>query len=128
MKTLQSKIAIVLLATTVFFNANAEDKKLEKNEATTTSNSILNYKMMNLNIGMYEVGKVNSLKLNLSLTKDSGKTATVKLMNENGNVLSEERISKKALDIISDMISLQSKLVNISSKSLTVNMLLPKKL
>ena len=77
MKTLQSKIAIVLLATTVFFNANAEDKKLEKNEATTTSNSILNYKMMNLNIGMYEVGKVNSLKLNLSLTKDSGKTATV---------------------------------------------------
>ena len=67
MKTLQSKIAIVLLATTVFFNANAEDKKLEKNEATTTSNSILNYKMMNLNIGMYEVGKVNSLKLNLSL-------------------------------------------------------------
>ena len=30
MKTLQSKIAIVLLATTVFFNANAEDKKLEK--------------------------------------------------------------------------------------------------
>jgi hypothetical protein len=96
MKTLQSKIAIVLLATTVFFNANAEDKKLEKNEATTTSNSILNYKMMNLNVGMYEVGKVNSLKLNLSLTKDSGKTATVKLMNENGNVLSEERISKKA--------------------------------
>lgn len=96
MKTLQSKIAIALLATTVFFNANAEDKKLEKNEAATTSNSILNYKMTNLNVGMYEVGKVNSLILNLSLTKDSGKTATVKLLNENGNILSEERISKKA--------------------------------
>jgi hypothetical protein len=96
MKTLQSKIAIALLVTTVFFNANAEDKKLEKNEAATTSNSILNYKMTNLNVGMYEVGKVNSLILNLKLTKDAGKTANVKLMNEKGEVLSEERISKKA--------------------------------
>jgi len=96
MKTLQSKITIALLATTVFFNANAEDKKLEKNEAATTSNLVLNYKMTNLKVGMYEVGKVNSLKLNLSFTKDAGKTATVKLMNENGTVLSEERISKKA--------------------------------
>ena len=96
MKTLQSKIAIVLLATTVFFNANAEDKKLEKNEATATSKSILNYKMSKLKLGMYEVGKVNSLKLNLSLKKDAGKTATVKLMNEKGTVLSEEKISKKA--------------------------------
>ncbi len=49
MKTLQSTgrhhvIAIALLATTVFFNANAEDKKedkkVEKTEAATTSNSI----------------------------------------------------------------------------------------
>lgn len=96
MKTLQSKITIALLATTVFLNANAEDKKLEKNEAATTSNLVLNYKMTNLKVGMYEVGKVNSLKLNLSFTKDAGKTATVKLMNENGTVLSEERISKKA--------------------------------
>jgi hypothetical protein len=96
MKTLQLKIAIALLVTTVFFNANAEDKKLEKNEAATTSNSILNYKMTNLNVGMYEVGKVNSLILNLKLTKDAGKTANVKLMNEKGEVLSEERISKKA--------------------------------
>ena len=97
MKTLQSKIAIVLLATTVFFNANAEDKKLEKNEATATSKSILNYKMSKLKLGMYEVGKVNSLKLNLTLTKDAGKTANVKLMNEKGDVLSEARISKKAI-------------------------------
>jgi hypothetical protein len=97
MKTLQSKIAIVLLATTVFFNANAEDKKLEKNEATATSKSILNYKMSKLKLGMYEVGKVNSLKLNLTLTKDAGKTANVKLMNEKGDVLSEERINKKAI-------------------------------
>jgi len=96
MKTLQLKIAIALLVTTVFFNANAEDKKLERNEAATTSNSILNYKMTNLNVGMYEVGKVNSLILNLKLTKDAGKTANVKLMNEKGEVLSEERISKKA--------------------------------
>jgi len=96
MKTLQSKIAIALLVSTVFFNANAEDKKLEKNEAVSTSNSILNYKMTNLNVGMYEVGKVNSLILNLKLTKDAGKTANVKLMNEKGEVLSEERISKKA--------------------------------
>ncbi|GGD75663.1 hypothetical protein GCM10011514_44500 [Emticicia aquatilis] len=100
MKTLKSTLAIALLATTVFFNANAEDKKedkkAEKIETATTSNSILNYKMTNLNVGMYEVGNVNSLLLNLSLTKDAGKIATVKLMNEKGNVLSEERISKKA--------------------------------
>lgn len=95
MKTLKSTIAIALLATTVFFNANAEDKKLEKTEAASTSNSILNYKMSNLKLGMYEVGSVNSLKLNLSLTKDAGKTANVKLMNENGTVLSETTVSKK---------------------------------
>ena len=96
MKTLQSTIAIALLATTVFFNANAEDKKVEKAEAATTSNSILNYKMSNLNVGMYEVGNVNSLQLSLSLTKDAGKIAIVKLMNEKGDVLNEDRIGKKA--------------------------------
>lgn len=96
MKTLQSTIAIALLATTVFFNANAEDRKVEKAEAATTSNSILNYKMSNLNVGMYEVGNVNSLQLSLSLTKDAGKIAIVKLMNEKGDVLNEDRIGKKA--------------------------------
>lgn len=94
MKTLQSTLAIALLATTVFFNANAEDKKLEKNEAST-SNSILNYKMSNLKVGMYEVGSVNSMKLNFTLTKDDDKIATVKLMDENGIVLTQERIGKK---------------------------------
>ncbi|GGD75658.1 hypothetical protein GCM10011514_44490 [Emticicia aquatilis] len=94
MKTLKSTLAIALLATTVFFNANAEDKKLEKNEAST-SNSLATYKMSNLKVGMYEVGNVNSMKLNLTLTKDAGKTANVKLMNENGTVLSETTVSKK---------------------------------
>jgi hypothetical protein len=95
MKTLQSKIAIALLATTVFFNANAEDKKLEKNEASITSNSLATYKMSNLKVGMYEVGNVNSMKLNFTLTKDADKIATVKLMDENGTVLTQERVGKK---------------------------------
>ncbi len=95
MKTLQSTIAIALLATTVFFNANAEDKKLEKNEASTTSNSLATYKMSNLKVGMYEVGSVNSMKLNFTLTKDADKIAVVKLMDENGTVLTQERIGKK---------------------------------
>ncbi|AFK03895.1 hypothetical protein Emtol_2760 [Emticicia oligotrophica DSM 17448] len=95
MKTLQSTFAIALLATSVIFNANAEEKKTEKNEAAaSTTNSIANYKMSNLKVGLYEAGHVNSLKLNLTLTKDAGKTATVKLMDEKGNVLVEERISK----------------------------------
>jgi hypothetical protein len=94
MKTLKTTIAIALLATTVFFNANAEDKKLEKNEAST-SNSLATYKMSNLKVGMYEVGSVNSMKLNLTLTKDAGKTAKVKLMNEDGTILSETTVSKK---------------------------------
>ncbi len=96
MKTLKttgrhSVIAIALLATTVFFNANAEDKKNE----STNSNTMLNYKSSNLNVGMYEAGKANSLKLNMALTKDAGKKATVKLMDEKGSVLNEERIGKK---------------------------------
>ncbi len=52
--------------------------------------------MSNLKVGMYEIGNVNSLQLSLTLTKDAGKTAIVKLMNEKGNVLSEERVGKKA--------------------------------
>ena len=52
--------------------------------------------MSNLNVGMYEVGNVNSLQLSLSLTKDAGKIAIVKLMNEKGDVLNEDRIGKKA--------------------------------
>lgn len=100
MKTLKTTIAIALIATTTFFNANAEDKKedkkLDKNEAAaTTANSLANYKMSNLNVGMYEVGGANSLKLNLSLTKDAGKTAIIKLKNEDGVVLNEERVGKK---------------------------------
>ncbi|WP_262709277.1 hypothetical protein [Emticicia agri] len=43
MKKLTSTIAIALLATTLAFNANAEDKKIE-------------YKSSNLNVGMYEAG------------------------------------------------------------------------
>jgi hypothetical protein len=93
MKTLKTKIAIALLATTVFFNANAEDKKLEP--STTKTSLMSNYKASNLNVGMYEVGNVNSLKLNISLTKDTDKTATVKLIDEKGTVLSQETISKK---------------------------------
>lgn len=95
MKTLQSKIAIALLATTVFFNANAEDKKLGKNEASITSSSLANYKMSNLKVGMYEVGSVNSMKLNFTLTKNADKIAVVKLMDANGTVLSQEKIGKK---------------------------------
>lgn len=95
MKTLQSTIALVLLATTVFFNANAEDKKAEKNEAAATSNSLSNYKMSNLKVGMYEVGGANSMKLNFTLTKDADKIAIVKLMDENGTVLTQQRIGKK---------------------------------
>ncbi|WP_238806852.1 T9SS type A sorting domain-containing protein [Emticicia aquatica] len=99
MKTLkttgkQSVIAIALLATTVFFNANAEDKKNEN--ASTHSASMLNYKASNLNVGMYEFGYVNSLKLNINLTKDAGKTASVRLMDEAGVVLNQEIIGKKA--------------------------------
>ena len=97
MKTLKttgrhSVIAIALLATTVFFNANAEDKK---SGTSTTSSSMLDYKGSNLNIGMYEYGKVNSMKLSMALTKDSGKMAIVKIMDEKGSVLNEERIGKK---------------------------------
>ena len=95
MKTLKTTIVIALLATTVFFNANAEDKKLEKNEASIASNSLITYKMSNLKVGMYEVGSVNSMKLNFTLTKDADKIAVVKLMDENGTVLTQERIGKK---------------------------------
>ncbi len=95
MKTLKSTIAIALLATTVFFNANAEDKKLEKNETSAASSSLANYKMSNLKVGMYEVGSVNSMKLNFTLTKDADKIAVVKLMDENGTVLTQERVGKK---------------------------------
>lgn len=95
MKTLKTTLAIALLATTTFFTANAEDKKLEKNEVSTSSNSLATYKMSNLKVGMYEVGGVNSLKLNLTLTKDADKIATVKLMDENGTVLTKERVGKK---------------------------------
>lgn len=95
MKTLQSTIAIALLATTVFFNANAEDKKLEKNETSAASSSLANYKMSSLKVGMYEVGSVNSMKLNFTLTKDADKIAVVKLMDENGTVLTQERVGKK---------------------------------
>jgi hypothetical protein len=93
MKTLKTTIAIALLATTVFFNANAEDKKTAT--TNTSSSTMLDYKSSNLNVGMYESGKANSLKLNITLTKDAGKMATVKLMDENGSVLNEERIGKK---------------------------------
>ncbi|WP_435353500.1 hypothetical protein [Emticicia sp. SJ17W-69] len=93
MKTLQSKIAIALLATTVFFNANAEDKKTTT--SNTSSSTMLEYKSSNLNVGMYELGKVNSMKLNMALTKDAGKNAIVKIMDEKGAVLNEERIGKK---------------------------------
>ena len=98
MKTLKSTglhsvIAIALLATTVFFNANAEDKKT--GTTNTSSSTMLGYKSSNLNVGMYESGKANSMKLNMALTKDAGKMATVKLMDEKGTVLNEERIGKK---------------------------------
>jgi hypothetical protein len=93
MKTLKTSIAIALLATTVIFNANAEDKKSETAKANTST--MLNYKMSNLNIGMYEVGNVNSLNLNIALTKDAGKTATIRLMDEKGRVLNQETIGKK---------------------------------
>lgn len=98
MKTLKttgqhSVIAIALLATTVFFNANAEDKKSETKSTNTTT--MLEYKGSNLNIGMYEFGKANSMKLSMSLTKDAGKIAIVKIMDEKGSVLNEERIGKK---------------------------------
>jgi hypothetical protein len=97
MKTLKTTIAIALLATTVFFNANAaDDKGTEKTEAASANTTMLNYKSSNLNVGMYELGNANSLKLNLTLTKDLGETATVKLMNAKGVVLNEERIGKKA--------------------------------
>ena len=95
MKTLKSTLGIALLATTVFFNANAEDKKLEKNETSAASSSLANYKMSNLKVGMYEVGSVNSMKLNFTLTKDADKIAVVKLMDENGTVIIQERVGKK---------------------------------
>jgi hypothetical protein len=82
MKTLTSTIAIALLATTLAFNANADDKKIE-------------YKSSNLNVGMYEAGYTNSMKLNMNLTKDKGVTATIKLMNEDGSILHEEVLGKK---------------------------------
>jgi hypothetical protein len=95
MKTLKTTIAIALLATTVFFNANAEDKKSETK--STSSNTMLDYKSSNLSVGMYESGKVNSMKLNMALTKDAGKVATIKLMDGKGTVLNEERIGKKLI-------------------------------
>lgn len=83
MKKLTSAIAIALLATSVAFNANADDKKIE-------------YKSSNLNVGMYESGSANSMKLNMNLTKDKGVAATVKLMDANGNTIHEQFIGKKA--------------------------------
>ena len=56
---------------------------------------MLDYKRSNLNVGMYESGKVNSMKLNMALTKDAGKMATIKLMDGKGTVLNEERVGKK---------------------------------
>jgi len=82
MKTLTSTIAIALLATTLAFNANADDKKIE-------------YKSSKLNVGMYEAGYTNSMKLNMNLTKDQGVKATVKLMTEDGTILHEEVLGKK---------------------------------
>ena len=93
MKKITIIIAIALLATTTFFNANAEDKKSEAKSTNTTS--ILEYKSSDLKVGMYESGRVNSLKLNINLTKDAGTIATVKLMDEKGRILNEERIGKK---------------------------------
>jgi len=82
MKKLTSTIAIALLATTLVFNANAEDKKME-------------YKSSNLNVGMYEAGHTNSMKLNMNLTKDKGVAATIKLMDADGSILHEEVLGKK---------------------------------
>ncbi|MBA4853740.1 hypothetical protein [Emticicia sp. BO119] len=82
MKKITSTIAIALLATTLAFNANAEDKKIE-------------YKSSNLNVGMYEAGYTNSMKLNMNLTKDKGVAATVKLMDADGSILHEEVLGKK---------------------------------
>ncbi len=93
MKKLTTTIAIALLATTTFFNANAEDHKSETKSANTST--MLDYKSSNLNVGMYESGKVNSLKLNITLTKDEGKIATIKLIDSKGTVLNEQRIGKK---------------------------------
>ncbi len=93
MKTLKTTIAIALLTTTVFFNANAEDKK--SGTTNTSSSSMLEYKSSKLNVGMYEFGKANSMQLNMALTKDAGKKAIVKIMDEKGSVLNEERIGKK---------------------------------
>jgi hypothetical protein len=92
MKKLTSSIAIALLVTTTVFNANAEDRKVATNTAASTT---LDYKSSKLNVGMYEFGKANSMKLNMALTKDAGKIATIKLMDEKGTVLNEERIGKK---------------------------------
>lgn len=94
MKKLTTTFAIALLATATFFNANAEDNK-STSKPTANTTTLLDYKYSNLKVGMYEVGEVNSLKLNFALTKDAGKTATVKLMNEKGNVLSTETVGKK---------------------------------
>lgn len=82
MKKITSAIAIALLATSVAFNANADDKKIE-------------YKSSNLNVGMYEAGYTNSMKLNMNLTKDKGVAATIKLMDADGSVLHEETLGKK---------------------------------
>jgi len=82
MKKITSAIAIALLATSVAFNANADDKKIE-------------YKSSNLNVGMYEAGYTNSMKLNMTLTKDKGVAATIKLMDADGSILHEEVLGKK---------------------------------
>ncbi|WP_337041968.1 T9SS type A sorting domain-containing protein [Emticicia sp. 17c] len=97
MKKLTSAIAIALLASSVAFNANADDKKIE-------------YKSSNLNIGMYEAGYTNSMKLSMNLTKDKGVAATVKLMDADGNLLHEEVLGKKltAYKLCFDMSSLKA--------------------
>lgn len=97
MKKITSAIAIALLATSVAFNANADDKKIE-------------YKSSNLNVGMYEAGYTNSMKLNMTLTKDKGVAATIKLMNADGSVLHEEVLGKKveAYKLCFDMSNLQA--------------------
>ncbi|GAB3508940.1 hypothetical protein [Emticicia fontis] len=82
MKKITSIIAIALLASTVAFNANADDKKIE-------------YKSSNLKVGMYEAGFTNSMKLNMNLTKDKGVSATIKLMDADGSILHEEVLGKK---------------------------------
>lgn len=83
MKKVLNTIAVVLVASAVSFAAKADDKRIE-------------YRSSNLNVGMYEFGGANSLKLNLALTKDAGKLASIKLMNEKGETLYTETVGRKA--------------------------------